>query len=474
VTRHDAVVVGSGPNGLAAAIRLATAGRSVLVVEARDTIGGGARTAELTLPGFHHDVCSSAHPLAVSSPYFRELGLDADVEFLHAPAALAHLMDDGRAVLVERDLDTTAAQLGEDAAAYRRLVAPLLRDPDALLREVLAPLHLPRHPLALARFGLRAILPATLLARGLRTDAARGLVAGCAAHAVLPLDQPVSAAAALVMLAAAHGRGWPVAAGGSQRISDALARRLRALSGEIETGRTIRTAADLPPAGVHLLDTDPRQLARIGADRLPAGFRRHLQRFRRGPAAFKIDYALDGPVPWADPATLRATTVHVGGDFDAVATAEADAAGGRICDKPFLIYVQASVADPSRAPQGRHTGWVYCHVPNGSDVDMTDRIERRIESVAPGFRDRILARQVTPPRAQAAYNRNNLGGDISGGLLDWRQLFTRPSLRWSPYLTPDPSLVICSSSTPPGGGVHGMCGYHAAEAVLRRASARRG
>ena len=377
------------------------------------------------------------------------------------------MLDDGRAVTVERDLDATAVQLGDDARAYRRLVRPMLRHQDALLREILAPLHVPRHPLALARFGLRAILPATALVRGLRTDAARGLVAGCAAHAVLPLESPVSASAALVMLGLAHGRGWPVARGGSQRISDALAARLRDLGGEIETGRMVRRRSDLPDADVHLLDTDPRQLLRIGGEALPRGFRRHLQRFRRGPGIFKIDYALDGPVPWRDPAVVRAATVHIGGGFADVAAAEAAVHDGRIPDRPFLIYIQAGVADPSRAPAGHHTGWVYAHVPSGCDVDMTERIERRLEAVAPGFRDRVLARHVTTPAAQAAYNPNCAGGDITGGLMDLRQLFTRPSLRWSPYRTPDPSLYICSSSTPPGGGVHGMCGFHAAEAVLR-------
>lgn len=464
---HDAVVIGSGPNGLAAAIRLAEAGLSVLVLEARDTPGGGCRSAELTLPGFQHDVCSSVHPMAVASPFLRRIGVTEGVGFAHGAAEIAHVLEGEDAVLASRDLDDTAGRLGAAAGAYTRLLGPLVRNREALLAEILAPAHVPRHPLLLARFGLSALLPASTVSRRLHGERARALFAGCAAHAVLPLDAPISAAVALVMIATAHGDGWPVAVGGSQRITDFLVQRLQSLGGVVECGREVASAADLPPARVHLFDTDPAQVASICAARLPAGYRRTLRRFRRAPGIFKVDYALDGPVPWHDPATLQAPTVHAGGTFADVAATEAEVHAGRVPERPFVIFVQACVADPSRAPEGRHTGWAYCHVPNGCDADMTDRIERQIERFAPGFRDRVLARHVTTPADQERYDRNCAGGDISGGLQDWRQLFTRPAPRWSPYLTPDAGIAICSSSTPPGGGVHGMCGANAAEALLR-------
>ncbi|MGI8847793.1 MAG: phytoene desaturase family protein [Candidatus Dormibacteria bacterium] len=466
--RLDAVVVGSGPNGLAAAITLAQAGRSVLVVEARDTIGGGCRTDELTLPGFRHDVCSSAHPLGVSSPFFRSIGLHEKVDFLQPDASIAHPFVGGEAMIVERDIEATAQRLGGDDKAYVALLKPALHRHDTLLGEVLGPPHIPRHPLLLARFGVPGLRSATTVASGFTTDNARAAFAGCAAHAMLPPTAPLTAAFGVLLLATAHVRGWPVVASGSQAIADALAAGLQRLGGRIETGREIRRAADLPAASVHLFDTGPRQMLDICGEALPRLYRGQLEHFRRGPGVFKIDYALDGPVPWSDPAVLRAATVHVGGAAEEIAAAEEEVFAGVIPDRPFLIAVQASVADSSRAPGGGHTLWAYCHVPHGSAVDMTERIERQLERFAPGFRDRVLARHITTPRMLEAYNPNCQGGDISGGVQNWRQFLTRPAVRWSPYLTPNPRIAICSSSSPPGGGVHGMCGYHAARAVLRR------
>ncbi len=467
--RYDAVVVGSGPNGLAAAITLAQAGRRVLVREGAATIGGGTRTAELTLTGFRHDVCSTAHPLGVGSPFFRTLPLaEHGLEWVHAPAPLAHPLDDGTAAVLERSVNATAAGLGADGAAYRRLFAPLVQDWDVLVDGLLRPLAVPRHPLALARFGLLALRSAQGLAAGHFHDpAARALFAGMAAHGVVPLNQIATAAVGLVLALASHAVGMPVARGGSQAIAAALGSYLESLGGTIETRTPVRTLADLPAADLILCDTSPRGLLRLAGDRLPTGYRRQLGRFRYGPAAFKLDFALDGPIPWRAAGCRRAAVVHLGGSLAEIVTAEHAPWHGQAAAQPYVIVVQASLFDETRAPAGRHTGWAYCHVPNGATTDMTARIEAQIERFAPGFRDRILARHVSTPAQMAAYNPNYVGGDINSGAQDLRQLFTRPVPRLDPYATPVRGLYLCSSSTPPGGGVHGMCGYWAAQSALR-------
>jgi phytoene dehydrogenase-like protein len=465
----DAVVIGSGPNGLSAAVELARNGASVLVLEASDTIGGGTRTAELTLPGFQHDVCSAAHPLGILSPFFATLPLaEHGLTWLQSAASVAHPMDDGPAVMLGLSLRATAEGLGKDATAYRRLLSPLLRHPRELLDEVLGPAHLPRHPFLLARFGLPALLPAGALGRTVfRDERARALFAGCAAHAAIPFTRPVSAAAGMLFLFSAHVETWPVAQGGSSAITTALAAYLETLGGRIETGRRIRSVGDLPKARVHVYDTSPAQVADIAGSTLPGRYVHRLRSFRYGPGVFKIDWALDGPIPWRDPACIDASTVHVGGTLDEIAASETAVWRGEHSDRPYVLVVQSSLIDPSRAPSGKHTAWAYCHVPFGSTVDRTDVLERQIERFAPGFRDLILGRHVMDTAAVEQYNLNNVGGSITGGVTDLGQLFTRPALRVNPYATPNPRVFICSASTPPGGGVHGMCGYHAARTALR-------
>jgi phytoene dehydrogenase-like protein len=469
----DAVVVGAGPNGLAAAIVLARAGLSVRVVEAAERIGGGARSAELTLPGFVHDVCSAIHPLGIASPLFRTLPLDVHgLEWIDPPAALAHPFDDGTAALLERSSEAAAPTLGEDEARWRRLFAPLAREAEPLLDDVLAPLHLPAHPLALARFGVRAAPPATLLARlSFRGAKARGLFAGLAAHSMLALERPPSAAFGLMLGLLGHAVGWPFPRGGTQRLADALGSYLRSLGGEIETGHRVESLAELGEARALLLDVTPRSLLALAGERLPARYRGRLERYRYGPGVFKLDWALDGPIPWRAGECARAATVHLGATLEEVAESEAAAVRGEAPERPYVLLAQQSLFDPSRAPAGQHTAWAYCHVPNGSTADMTVRIERQVERFAPGFRDRILARSTLGPAALERYNANYVGGDINGGAAVLSQLLTRPVARRSPYTTPLPGVFLCSSSTPPGGGVHGMCGYHAAQAALRHLGA---
>ena len=467
-------MIGSGPNGLAAAIVLAQAGVSVLVVEAEDTIGGGTRSAALTLPGFVHDVCSAVHPMGLLSPFLRTLPLaEHGLVWLRPRASVAHPMDDGPAVMLYRSLSRTAEGLGVDARAWTRLLAPLLGDPHALLADVMAPLHMPAHPLAMLRFGLRGALSANRLARiGFRGERARALLAGCAAHSVLPLTHPLTAALGVLFAFTAHVDDWPVAEGGSQAITRALASCLSALGGRIETGWRIERLAELPAARVVLFDTSPDQLASIAGDALPSGYRQRLGRYRYGPGAFKLDWALDGPIPWRDPVCREASTVHVGGTLEEICASERDMFGGQHAERPFLILCQQSEVDPTRAPPGRHTGYAYCHVPHASTVDMTDVIERQVERFAPGFRDRILARHAMSPADFERYNPNYRGGAITGGVADARQLWTRPVARLDPYATPNPRLFLCSAATPPGGGVHGQCGYWAARSALKRLGRR--
>jgi phytoene dehydrogenase-like protein len=469
----DAVVVGGGPNGLAAAIALARAGRVVRVIEARHEVGGGCRSAELTLPGVIHDVCSAVHPLGRASPFLRQLKLEEHgVEWVEPPVQIAHPLDDGRAALVRRDIGATGDSFEDqrDARRYARWLGPLAADWELIAAELLGPLRplaALRRPVRLARFGIPALLPAAALARALRSTPARALLAGCGAHSFLPLTAPLSAGFGLALLVSAHAVGWPMPRGGSGRISDALLSVLRSLGGEVETDHEIRSLEDLPPHRAAMLDLTPRQVLAVSGRRLRGGYAAQLRRYRYGPGAFKVDLVLDGPVPWRAPAVRDAGTVHLGGTVQEVMASEHAVAQGRVHERPFVLVAQPTPFDPGRAPAGRHVVWAYCHVPNGWTGDATERIERQIERFAPGFRDRIVARHVLRPADLEAHNPNNVGGDINGGLQHWAQFFTRPALRWDPYSTPDPRIFICSSSTPPGGGVHGLCGWHAARSALR-------
>ncbi len=466
----DAIVVGAGPNGLAAAITLARAGRSVRVYEAATSVGGGTRTAELTLPGFRHDVCSTIVSLALASPFF--LGVDLvrhGVELVQPDAPAAHPLDGGRVAVLERSVAATAAGLGApDGRAWARLFGPLVRDAPKLASELLRPVvRPPRHPGALTRFGIPALRSVEGLARSrFEGEEARALFAGISAHSMLRLDRPLSASFGLVLATFAHAVGWPMVRGGSQVLADALAAELLEAGGEIVTGQRVASLDELPPAGVVLLDVTPRQLLAIAGDRLPARSRRAAERFRYGPGVFKIDWALDGPVPWAAEGARRAGTLHLGGTLEAIARSEADVAAGRTSDRPYVLFVQYDPWDPTRAPAGKTTAWAYCHVPAGSPVDMTERIEAQVERFAPGFRDRILARATHTPAQMAAHDQNYVGGDINGGVEDIRQLLFRPWPAIDPYRV-GARIYLCSSSTPPGGGVHGMGGMHAARSALR-------
>lgn len=467
----DAVVVGSGPNGLAAAVTLAQAGLAVLVREGSDGVGGGARTLPLTLPGFLHDRCSAIHPLAVASPLFRRLDLAAHgLTWVEPPAAAAHPFDDGTAALLLRSTAETGKGLGGDGGAWRALFEPLARNFDALMDDTLGALvHVPRRPFLLARFGASALLPARSLAEArFRGPRARALFAGLAAHAVLPLERSPSAAFGLVLGAAAHAVGWPFPAGGAQQIPDALAALLRERGGAIETGAEVRALSDLPSARLVLLDLTPRQVLRVAGDRLPARYRGALSRFRYGPGAFKVDYALSAPIPWRAPDCARAGTVHLGGPLEEIAAGERAVAAGEVPERPFVLLAQHTLFDPSRAPAGRHTAWAYCHVPHGWTGDATPALDAQIERFAPGFREIVLARAAHGPAELERENPNLVGGDIGGGENSLAQMVFRPAARVVPWSTPVPGLYLCSASTPPGGGVHGMCGWHAARAALSR------
>ena len=467
---YDAVVVGSGPNGLAAAITIAQAGRSVLVLEANETIGGGARSEELTLPEFVHDTCSAIHPMAVSSPFFSTLPLsEHGLRWIFPPASVAHPLDDGTAIVLERSVEATSEALGADSSGYRKLMGPLVSDWDKLAPSILGPLRVPKHPLLLARFGVKAVRSARSVAtHQFRGERARALFAGLAAHSMLPLEKRMSAAFGLVLGITGHAVGWPLPRGGSQNIADSLASYLRSLGGEIVASRRVESVDELPEARAILFDITPRQLIRIVGDRFPSRYRRSLERYRYGPGVFKMDWALSDPIPWKAEGCSRAATVHVGGSMAEIGASESAVWRGEPTDKPFVLVAQQSLFDPTRAPAGKHTAWAYCHVPNGSSFDMAEVIESQIERFAPGFRDCILARSVMSPERIEERNANYVGGDINGGVQDLGQLFTRPTFRRVPYSTPASGIYICSSSTPPGGGVHGMCGYYAARAALRR------
>jgi phytoene dehydrogenase-like protein len=469
---YDAVIVGSGPNGLAAAITLARAGCSVLVYEANATIGGGARSAELTLPGFMHDVCSAVHPLAAGSPFFKTLPLEQlGLTWIQPEIPLAHPLDDGTAACLHRDVDFTADSLGVDSRAYRSLMKPLARNWEKLANEFLQPmLHFPRHPIALARFGIPALCPATVLAKFLfRAEPARALFAGIAAHSFLPLEAPVSSAFALVLGLAAHAVGWPIPCGGSQQIANTLADYLRELGGKIEVNHRIGNLDDLPKSRAVLLDISPWQFVRMVGNKLPPRYHRRLESFRHAPGVFKIDNALSEPVPWKAEACRRAGTIHLGGTMNDIAAAERDVAHGKIPERPFVLVAQQSLFDETRAPRGQHTLWAYCHVPFDCKIDMSARIEAQIERFAPGFRNCILARHAMNAADLEKSNPNLAGGDISGGATDLVQLISRPTFSPTPYRTPLRGVYLCSASSPPGGGVHGMCGYHAARAALKEA-----
>ena len=467
---YDAVVVGSGPNGLAAAITIAQTGRSVLVLEAADTPGGGARTAELTLPGFRHDVCSALHPLAVGSPYLSTLPLaEHGLEWIHPRYPVAHPLDDGKAAVLERDVDATAANLGDDAESYRNLMSPLVRDWSRIAAGAMGPLRPPHNPIAMGRFGLKALRSARGLANSrLRTERARALFAGIAAHSVTPLEFRGSAAAGLILQVAGHAVGWPMPRGGAQSLTDAMVSYLQSLGGEVVTGVRVDSLDELPQASTVLLDVGARELARIAGDRLPTGYSRKLDAFRYGPGVFKIDWALDAPIPWTAAECDEAGTVHLGGTLEEIADAEAAVWRGEHSERPFVLLAQPTMFDDTRAPTGKHVAWAYCHVPNGSDFDMTERIEAQVERFAPGFRERVLARSVMSPSDVEAYNANYVGGDIGGGANTLRQLFARPVSAIAPYRTPIKGIYLCSASTPPGAGVHGMCGYWAARDALKR------
>ena len=465
-TIHDALIVGAGPNGLAAAIVIAETGRRVVVFEAADSVGGACRSAELTLPGFVHDVCSAVYPFGLTSPFFQSIPLsEHGLEWIVPPTMLAHPLDDGPAACLYSSVERTSQTLGADEAAYRRVFQPLVRSWPDIKDIVLGPLRWPRHPLALARFGLRALQPAAALARReFSGTQARALFAGLAAHGMLPLEARPTAGIALTLTLAAHVGGWCLPRGGAQRLANALAAHLRSLGGEIVTQTAVRSIDELPPARAVLCDLSPQPLLRIAGHRFPARFQRALARYRYGLGVFKVDWALDGPIPWTDEACRCAGTIHLGGTLEEIAASEREIWRGSHPNRPLVLLSQPTLFDPSRAPHGRHIAWGYCHVPAGSDVDMLTRVEQQVERFAPGFRDRVIARSVRGPADLERQNPNFVGGDIAAGAPTLDQLFTRPT--WRTYSTPARGLYICSASTPPGVGVHGMCGYFAATRAL--------
>jgi phytoene dehydrogenase-like protein len=467
---HDAIIIGSGPNGLAAAIRLAQAGRKVLVIEAADTPGGGMRTKELTLPGFRHDVCSAVHPMGMASPYLKTLDLEQHgLKWVQPETPLGHPLSEGRAAVLHRSLEETVAAFSVwDAILYRLFCERLVENADDLYADLLKPFGLPKHPITMGRFGVGAGLSASAFAALFQSEEARALFGGNAGHSVMAFHLPLTAAIALVLQLSAHAVGWPIPERGSQSIADAMVRKLESLGGEVRCGWNVKSLAELPPASAYLFDVSPRNLSRICGDALPSKYRNKLEAYRHGPGVFKVDYALNAPIPWTNADCRKAGTIHVGGTFEEIAASECAAWDGHHTDKPFVLVAQPSISDPTRAPQGKHVAWAYCHVPHGSTEDRLEVINAQIERFAPGFRDTILATHTMNCAEMESYNANYIGGDVIGGVTDLGQLFTRPVGLLNPYATPNPKIFLCSASTPPGGGVHGMCGYWAAESVLRR------
>jgi phytoene dehydrogenase-like protein len=467
-TDFDAVVVGSGPNGLAGAVVLQLAGLSVLIIEGKETIGGGLRSAELTLPGFTHDICSAIHPLAAGSPLFSRLPLaEHGLEFIYPKFAAAHPFDDGSAAVLTKSLEETASSLGADSKNYKKLIGSLVQDWPSIINNILSPLSFPKSPLALSRFGLNALPSAEFISKKFSTEKAKGLWAGMAAHSITPLNNFATAAIGLVLMAAGHVKGWPVPKGGSQRIANALASYFKSIGGKIETGLYVKNLDQLPSSHAILFDVTPKQLLEIAGHKFSSVYRSQLNRYQYGMGVYKMDFALDGPVPWTVAEVRQAGTVHLGSTFKEIALSEKQSWSGKHPEKPYVLVAQQSLIDSTRAPEGKHTLWAYCHVPNGSTVDMSNAIENQIERYAPGFRQRIIGKHAFNAQQMNDYNPNYIGGDINGGAITLSQLFTRPALRWSPYRTSAKGIYICSSSTPPGGGVHGMCGYHAANRALK-------
>lgn len=468
-SEYDVIVIGSGPNGLAAGIKLQLHGLSVLLIEGKDTIGGGMRTKELTLPGFHHDVCSAIHPMALSSPFFSQLPLDRfGLEWIFPEVAAAHPFDDGTAVGLYQSIEQTAQGLGLDRKSYTDLIGPLVENWDKLVPDILAPLGIPSHPFLFTGFGLKAILPATTLADFyFKEEKTKGFWAGMAAHSIQPLSNLTTSAIGLVLLAAGHAKGWPIPSGGSQQLANSLAGYFQSLGGEIETGWFVKDLNELPKSKAVVFDTSADQLSKIAKDRLSPSYQKQLKKFRYGMGVFKLDWALSDPIPFKSEVARRAGTVHLGSGIKEIARSEYESSKGIPSRSPYVLVAQQSVFDRTRAPDGKHTAWAYCHVPNGSMADMTTLIEKQIERYAPGFRDTILAKHTFNSLQMQEYNPNYVGGDINGGALDISQLFTRPTVQFTPYRTSSKEIYICSSSTPPGGGVHGMCGYHAANRVIK-------
>jgi phytoene dehydrogenase-like protein len=465
---YDAIVVGSGPNGLAAAITMQRAGLSVLLIEGKETIGGGMRTQELTLPGFKHDVCSAIHPMAMASPFFADLPLDKyGLTFIQAPLAAAHHFDDGSAAFLSGSMEETASALGQDKDTYLNLIRPVVNNWKEIAADTMGPLGIPSQPLLLAQFGLNAVRSADAIAAKFITKEAKGLWAGMSAHAIQPLSNLTSAAIGLVLSAVGHKYGWPIPKGGSQSIANALAAYFVDLGGKVETGRMVKSVKELPSHKVVLFDLTPKQLLQIAGDELSAFYKWQLSRYKQGMGVFKVDWALNGPVPFTAAACSKAATVHLGNTYAEIAASEQLTSAGGHPEKPFVLFAQQSVFDDTRAPKGKHTAWAYCHVPNGSEKDMTAAIENQVERFAPGFKTLILAKSTMNTREMEVHNPNYIGGDISAGIMDITQLYTRPALRISPYRTSSKSIYICSSSTPPGPGVHGMCGFHAAKTALK-------
>ncbi|TGN19213.1 phytoene desaturase family protein [Leptospira idonii] len=468
--RYDVCIIGSGPNGLSAASLLAQSGLSILVLEAKSKLGGGMRTEELTLPGFLHDVCSGAHPMGILSPFFKTLPLEKfGLKWKEPPISVAHPLDEEPSVLLTQSIEETAEGLGIDGSSYQKLISPFVNNSPHFWEDVLAPIHIPKDPFSFVRFGLTGIRSAKGLAGSrFKEKRAKALFAGLASHSILPLESPLTAALGLVFAVSAHQKSWPVVEGGSENLAKALVAYLNTMGVEFQTNTRITSIAELPQTKVVIFDTDPLQLASLTESHLPGLYRKRLERFRFGPGVFKMDWALDRAIPWKDPKCLSASTIHLGGTMEEIAKAEADVWKGKHPDRPYVLLVQQSLFDPSRAPNGKHTGYAYCHVPNGSRIDLTEVIEKQIERFAPGFSKTILARHSMYTADFERYNPNYVGGAITGGAADLTQAFFRPVARLNPYSTPNPHLYICSASTPPGGGVHGMCGFYAAKTVLKR------